>query len=118
MKKWWKGLSLEGRKIYKTKQSESHRGCRNLHFIKGWRYDGGYKKVWKYRGFLNPRNNYQTNGRHKMELKLGRDLNSSEWVVHLDGDRLNDKLSNLKIMTLEEKMAYIKQFRNNGMLNL
>lgn len=39
-----------------------------------------------------------TLSRYVMERHLGRLLNKDEWVEHIDGDTMNDDLSNLKVV--------------------
>lgn len=40
--------------------------------------------------------------RHLMEKKLGRKLRKGENIHHLDGDRLNNDLSNLELWTVQQ----------------
>ena len=55
-----------------------------------------------------------TRGEHKgrpqhrviMEQHIGRKLNSSEHVHHIDGDKANNEISNLMLMTASEHMSY------------
>lgn len=49
--------------------------------------------------FSNGAKTTKSYARHLMEKHLGRDLLDSEEVDHIDGDRLNDEISNLQILT-------------------
>jgi len=44
--------------------------------------------------------------RFKMEVKIGRRLLSTEAVHHKDGNTLNDKYSNLEVMTTSNHRKY------------
>ena len=43
-----------------------------------------------------------TTARYKMEQKLGRSLSSKEVVHHIDGNKLNDEISNLEVLLVNE----------------
>jgi hypothetical protein len=80
-----------------------------------WDYNTG-KRHYKYvpGGILNPITGYlrttdPDTGRRrahlhriKMEKKLGRRLKPGEHVHHKDGDKLNNRLSNLQLLTARE----------------
>lgn len=42
--------------------------------------------------------------RHVMQQHLGRELTSEEIIHHIDGDKINNALSNLMIVTGQEHM--------------
>ncbi len=54
-------------------------------------YDDGTRKSTSY-------------ARHLMEEHLGRELTPEETVDHIDGDRLNDALENLQVMSLADNI--------------
>ena len=70
----------------------------------------GLKINWKYEyinasGYLvncEDRNHRYLVHRRKMENKLGRKLKYNEVVHHIDGNKLNNDLSNLQLMTRQE----------------
>ena len=60
---------------------------------------GGYKYVWFADG------SGQKEHRYIMEQKLGRKLKRNEVVHHIDGDRTNNDISNLIVMSRGEHSA-------------
>ena len=63
---------------------------------KGW--------IHKKYGYRQIRVNGKTIPEHRyiMEQHLGRKLERNELVHHIDGDRLNNTIENLEVMTIEE----------------
>lgn len=61
--------------------------------------EGGY--LCRYIGGYNKKGNVKEH-RYIMEQYLGRKLNVDEIVHHIDGNKLNNKISNLEIMTRSE----------------
>jgi hypothetical protein len=57
-------------------------------------------------------NEYQKLHRYILEKHLGRKLASNEIVHHIDGNGLNNKLSNLKIMTHAQHQRLHRCFEN------
>ena len=43
--------------------------------------------------------------RHVMSMKIGRWLKTEEHVHHIDGNRMNNELSNLELLSVQEHMA-------------
>lgn len=69
-------------------------GKGHWHFKTGRYVDGdGYVRI------LTP-DGYQPEHRVKMERKLGRRLRATEVVRHKDGDKANNRLSNLQVVTV------------------
>lgn len=53
--------------------------------------------------------------RYKMQEHLGRPLTSTEAVHHIDGNKLNNDISNLQVMTYREhQLLHWKQKRETG----
>lgn len=76
--------------------------------FKGWRHCGrnnNYREIWvKGRGYVREH-------RLVMEEYLGRKLESAEEIHHIDGDGLNNDLSNLVIMS---KSDHLRLEHRNG----
>lgn len=68
-----------------------------------WNYKGG----WVQQGyrFISVRGETKPEHRYIMEQHLGRELDPEQEVVHhINGDRLDNRLENLKLMTRKEHM--------------
>lgn len=78
-----------------------------------WR--GGVQIFCGYRMISIGKKKRQFEHRMKMEKKLGRTLLKNEIVHHKNGDKLDNRLSNLKIMTQSE---HIKEHMKNGEMKL
>lgn len=52
--------------------------------------------------------------RHVMEQHLGRPLRSDEHVHHIDGNRLNNAIANLQVMSNSEHVALHRRMRQEG----
>jgi len=70
---------------------------------------GGYIVLNTYRGKVY---------KHRviLENKLGRDLDTNEHIHHIDGDRSNNSIENLELMTKENhlRLEAEKRVRDNG----
>lgn len=96
------------------------RGEKNGHWKGGIHYrKDGYVLV---RMGVIPRaykgSRYKLLHRIVMEKKMGRLLKRSEIVHHKDGNKGNNKVSNLKVITQSEhaKIHYQERIKNNGRL--
>lgn len=82
----------------------------------GVRYAGGYRFI------LYPKNQevYKTGYRQEhrlvMEQHLGRSLNKSERIHHLNGERLDNRLENLQLLSGQSE--HIKLHISNGSLSV
>ncbi len=86
-----------------------YRKAHNTHKIY---YENGYKV--KYINGYNKKGNVKEH-RYIMEQYIGRKLKPEEIVHHIDGDKTNNEISNLKIMTRgEHSRLHRLQDINNG----
>ena len=72
------------------------------------RYLSGYRVVYKPEHFNHTLNKKGYDGyvyehRYVMEVHLGRALAKNEIVHHIDGDKLNNDIDNLQLMTRSER---------------
>jgi len=65
----------------------------------------------KYKKFRNRLGNIRYVHKVAMERKLGRKLNKYERVHHINGDKLDNRLSNLKVIDLRK---HTKNHYKNG----
>lgn len=70
------------------------KGMNNARWVGGITNDGS--------GYLRINQTKQRLHRHIMEQHLGRKLNSNEEVHHIDEDKYNNDINNLKVMTKAE----------------
>jgi len=94
--------ALKGRKLSKehieaTRQTRYKRGQ-----FKGWYID---KQGYKY---IRINRTYIAEHRHIMEQYLNRKLKTSEYIHHIDGDRLNNHIENLALVSSSEHLKIEK----------
>lgn len=65
----------------------------------------GYRWVWVGRDYTGTKQSYMQEHRYLMEQKLGRKLLPSEHVHHIDGNRLNNSIDNLMLVSPETHAA-------------
>ncbi|WP_241473772.1 HNH endonuclease signature motif containing protein [Mycolicibacterium neoaurum] len=73
------------------------KGAGSPWFKGGYLHDKGY---W----VISVEGKKKLEHRHVMELHLGRELAAEEDVHHIDGDKLNNKIENLRIMSRSEHL--------------
>ncbi len=126
---WNKGLECD--EDSKKKMSESHKGLHHTEETKkkiskatlgensaNWKggdsiSDTGYQVLWR----EDVKYHHQYEHRIVMEDYLGRKLKANEYVHHIDGDKLNNNISNLQVMTPSEHSklhAKLRKERKNG----
>jgi len=64
---------------------------------KGWITDEGYKEFWD-----TKRSQYRFEHQIVMEKHLGRRLTKNERIHHIDNNKLNNKISNLLLMSIRD----------------
>lgn len=71
----------------------------------------GYKQVYKPNSFEARENGYAPEHRVVASKKIGRPLRSNEVVHHVDGNKLNNKPKNLRIMSRSKhyKIHHLKE---------
>lgn len=85
----------------KKKLSLQKIGNKNPNWKGGRNNDGnGYYRIRSENG------KYQLEHRYIMEKHLGRELKKSEHVHHIDGDRGNNDLGNLELMSKKDHINY------------
>ena len=62
----------------------------------------GYKQVYNPNSSEARNNGYAPEHRIKMSKKLGRPLDSNEIVHHIDGNKRNNKIKNLQLMSRQD----------------
>ena len=93
--------------------------------IKGKNTRNNHKKMWDTRGrtgtiMLNGYHAQQIDGtrqythRRVMEAHLGRQLDHSEHVHHIDGNKLNNELANLELISASDHMRHHSTERGLG----
>ena len=102
-KVWNKGKKLSAthrQKVIKTLTSYTGQlGKKNLQWKGGRVIQGGYIKIKNYTHPFRTKNNYYPEHRLVMEKHLGKTLLKNEHVHHKDGNKLNNQLKNLVVMT-------------------
>lgn len=104
--------------VYNCEKPSSRKGYCGMHYQRLLRYgDLNYKTPESVRiannrsaqprlGILKEKSYKKLNGRHEhrvvMEKFIGRKLKSSEIVHHIDGNRHNNKIENLQVMSQKE----------------
>ena len=96
-----------GKEFYTTRNECCSEKCSREYIKKNYKhklymengYLAGYEKDY------NKKGNYKLH-RKTMEDYLGRKLNDNEIVHHIDGNKLNNDISNLQVMTRSEHSRY------------
>jgi len=91
-----------GKEIYNNSKSGLCRKCYNIHNIKKFTIYNGrrYIRVPKnYEGTIYKSHNFILYARFVVEQHLGRYLSTNEDVHHKDGNKLNDTISNLEVLS-------------------
>ena len=100
---WNKGktgyLSVKSRKSISDAMKKRVRGSGHPNWKGGKTTKGNRVFIWTPDG-------YKRRSILKMEKKIGRKLRKNECVHHKDGNTLNDKLSNLQLMTKSKHISY------------
>ena len=83
---------------------------------KHWNYKGGY--ITK-DGYLSICVNGKEIGLHKylLEIKLGRKLTKNEVAHHIDGNKLNNDINNIQLMTRSEHIKHHRKQLEDGKIN-
>jgi hypothetical protein len=101
---------------FKTGHNSRVRPCDRPHWKGGKIINSqGYILIYKPDHQYATRDGYVREHRLVMEKKLGRYLKPNEVVHHIDGNKQNNKLSNLKLMTeTEHKSLEMKKRYNHN----
>jgi hypothetical protein len=109
----------------------SVQGCNRIHRARGYcglhwqRWKNGvdlnlppkfvsiFKHGWIMNGYrwLSTSNGEQLEHRYKMELQLGRKLHVDEVVHHKNGDKLDNRIQNLEVMTRAKHTSHHRAHR-------
>lgn len=69
---------------------------------KAWNNKGGYVNVWGYKRVPVGNSKNMLEHRYVMEQHLGRKLDRKEHVHHINGDKLDNRIDNLEVLTNSE----------------
>ena len=96
-----------GKEFYTTRNEFCSKKCVYEYKKENYKHktylENGYEV--RYIGGYNKKGNVKEH-RYIMEQHLGRKLNDNEIVHHIDGNKLNNDISNLKVMTKGEHSSF------------
>jgi hypothetical protein len=86
-------------------------------FDTGQPYFDNYNTRWRIQVRIKGKWRITFYSRYLMELHLGRILQSSEQVDHIDGNPMNDVITNLRIVTRSEhRKLHIKRLKSHNFI--